>query len=428
MSDRDLFGHSSENDPLAPQWASPNGDQPAAPSSPFATEQPAASESPAAPYVTPSPYAQPSAVQPSPYTQPAENGQPGFPPQAPGQYASVPPSPYGQPLPVPDAPYAAPGSTPWNQTAYAQPGIIPLRPLAVSDLFEGTFKAIRSNPSVMFGFTMTAMTVVGLLAAVITYFVPSEALAESLVKSRDFGFTYKQAAQMADQLTSSTVFALVSMVALHIVSGVLSTSVSDAVIGRKTDLPSAWNRVKGRIPALIGSTFLLFIITLVWIVSVTFVFILAAGGVAEMGRNAAAALFIVFVLLPLLLIAYLYFPVRMLYSGQSIVLERQGVFASIGRSWKLTRKNFWSTFGRYLLILIVTGIIQALIQGFVGLIIAIAGPMIPMSFMSTISLFISALLLGVVFPLTASYLTLMYIDRRIRLEGLADSLLKASQN
>ena len=95
-----------------------------------------------------------------------------------GQAAQAPQPAYPGPAGVaaPQPAYAAP-DTPGNSaptaSGYSQastwswapkPGIIPLRPLTLTDLFSGSFSALRKNPSVLVGFTIIVMTVMALLS------------------------------------------------------------------------------------------------------------------------------------------------------------------------------------------------------------------------------------------------------------------------
>ena len=107
--------------------------------------------------------------------QAAQAPQPAYPGPS-GQPAFAPPGAGPAGVAAPQPAYAAP-DTPGNSaptaSGYSQagtwswapkPGIIPLRPLTLTDLFSGSFSALRKNPSVLFGFTIIVMTVVALLS------------------------------------------------------------------------------------------------------------------------------------------------------------------------------------------------------------------------------------------------------------------------
>ena len=50
-----------------------------------------------------------------------------------------------------------------------RPGIIPLRPLGVTEIISGAFEALRANPRAMFLPALIVMSIVGLLSAAVTF-------------------------------------------------------------------------------------------------------------------------------------------------------------------------------------------------------------------------------------------------------------------
>ncbi|MEK8228082.1 hypothetical protein NKG05_21340 [Oerskovia sp. M15] len=76
----------------------------------------------------------------------------------------------------------------------SKPGIIPLRPLSLGEIFDGAFGAIRSNPKVMLGMSATVIavaTIVGMaLGALVSgIFAPQIAQLESELGSDAAGIT-----------------------------------------------------------------------------------------------------------------------------------------------------------------------------------------------------------------------------------------------
>ena len=140
------------NDPWAPQSSSSqNPSQGSVPSTPQVPQTPQAQQ----PWGTPEQPAQPAQPQqaqqpwgaPEQPAQPQQAQQPWGAPEQPAQ----PQQQWGA-APQPDAAWQGTqtqGGTAWT---VAQPGIIPLRPLTVGELFNGAFQAVRVNPQTMFGF------------------------------------------------------------------------------------------------------------------------------------------------------------------------------------------------------------------------------------------------------------------------------------
>ena len=63
-----------------------------------------------------------------------------------------------------------PPGVPWRPQAL-QPGIIPLRPLGMGEIYDGAFRAVRANPRVMFGLAALVVTVAVILQSVIQWYV-----------------------------------------------------------------------------------------------------------------------------------------------------------------------------------------------------------------------------------------------------------------
>lgn len=114
--------------------------------------------------------------------------------------------------------------------------------------------------------------------------------------------------------------------------------------------------------------------------------------------------------------AAVFIAIRWSLADQAIVVEGLGVFASLGRSFRLTAGRFWATFGRLLLYgLIVTAISAAMTTAtslLNTLVIAIHSTALIVALQGLQSL-INALLR----PLGWIAVTLIYFDLRIRKEG-----------
>lgn len=426
-SQNPLDGTSPENN--TPQWSAPN-----------------APDVPPAPPVPPTPaqdVAQGPAVQTTPLPgYPAAPSTPGYPaaqptPSYPGQPAASqvppaqPPAGYGQPQSMgyagAGASYGATSSA-YSPFQAATPGIIPLRALTISDLFDGTFKAIRSNPGPMFGFTIAISALSGVLAALVTFLVTPDNLQQDMfITEGQIDSLDSMTATLSGLLYSSVAQALVQGISVLILSGMLALVVSEAVIGRKMDVSTAWARVKGSIWRLVGYSLLLqLMIGVIVAVVGLFVYALFEAGAAE-DFGLALMLLIVLVSMAAVLLPYFYLLLRFLYGPTIIVLENQPVMAAFKRSWKLTSGVFWQTFGRYVVMTMLISVAAGFAGGFVGIFQGLFMIMFPFSVANALSTFLTAVVTGLFIPISSAYVVLMYIDRRIRTEGLADSLMKAAQ-
>ncbi|HEV7851058.1 MAG TPA: hypothetical protein VGP27_06795, partial [Mycobacterium sp.] len=113
-------------------------------------------------------------------------GYPGYPP--PGYQPYPPPGYQGYPPPgypgypgYPPPGYRAPGygGAPYAPPAI-KPGVIPLRPLSLTDIFNGAFSYIRTNPKATLGLT-TIVVVIAQLIGLALQIGPLAAMGELAV-------------------------------------------------------------------------------------------------------------------------------------------------------------------------------------------------------------------------------------------------------
>lgn len=343
---------------------------------------------------------------------PPPQGQQGY-----GQYGQgyVPPGQYGQP-PYGQQPYGQPPYGPGFGGApalAARPGVIPLRALTLSDVFEGAVRTIRGNPGATLGLALLvsiAFTLPGLLLTLGLGQVDpgQDGLREVLLVLNQQGSSWLQN---------------LGGIAL---SGMLTVVVADAVLGRRMSIGQAWSRVKGRLLALIGVNLLQLIIVFVPLVLVVALAV-GIGYSAGPGAGIGIGILLVFALIPLLVFLY----VKLLFASAITVLERQGPITALKRSWALTRDQWWRVFGISLLATVLVLIISVTLLGFAGLFIGIAALSTGDS-TATVGSTVASLLAGMVVmtlttPFTAGVTSLLYLDQRIRKEALDVTLMAAAR-
>ena len=413
-------------------------------------------------YSAPAPAPGPGYSAPGPgYSAPAPGPGysapgPGYGAPGPGYGAPAPaPAPgpgYGAPAPAPaPAPgpgYGAPGASGYSQTGAwgwaPKPGIIPLRPLSISDLLSGSFAALRMNPKVLFGFTLIVLTIVGVLSSLVSIFPMY-----SLMSASEYGGDPQAS---PDDIASSVSMAFVStfvgyaillicsILAVALLNGILSTTVAQMVIGKKITFRQAWALAKPRMMPVLGAVVLTFlgvgIPVILWIVGI--VVLLLASGSSNAAYSAAGLMLLA--LFPMALVSYAV-QVRLLYAPMCAVLEHAGPVESIKRSWSLTSGAFWTTLGRLMLISILVGFIAGMITMVistvvVGIVFAVfsAGSLDPtkmVGLLMTISVLTSILQMAsyaLVFPIMSAFQTLMFVDQKIRTENFAFALAQAARS
>jgi hypothetical protein len=349
---------------------------------------------------------------------------PGYAPPPASGYAPPPAPAYSAPQPPPLQPsggYSQPALTyrSW------QPGIVALRPLPFGDFITVPFKAMRFNRAVVVGGPLLMFTVSALLTALAIWLAANDSELNAFSYDDAFG-----------GITSTTVIAIVVAALSWIVSDMMATSVvypavARALLGERISLSQAFKTTLPRI----GHLLLFSLITAIPVIVI--------GGVAALVFGASAAssdsdpvsmvlgvlvmMFVVFA--PLALTVAVYSAV----ARGVIVLERANTFRAINRAFKLVPGRFWWS----VLIIFVVGIIVSAVQQafstaiqFVAVIPAFVAPD------SDVALLV-AVFLGVVFYLIAYCITqysflgstsaLIYLDMRMRKEGLAFELAKAAE-
>jgi hypothetical protein len=209
----------------------------------------------------------------------------------------------------------------------------------------------------------------------------------------------------------------------------MAVVIGQGVQGRRIGLGETARAARGRIlPALgvlllIGLAAVVAFGVLVGLVVATWV-----GSGDGDGGGAGLVTFLAFVAGVVLLV---FFSVRWGFAMAIVVLERAGPIRAVRRSWTLTRRRgFWRIFGIRLLTWIVTGIAGYVITApLVFLIPALASE----SLASTAWL-LPVLQAGTVLvqsvlttPFSSGVDSLLYVDQRIRYEGLDVALLQQAQ-
>ena len=406
------------NDPWAPQSSSSqNPSQGSVPSTPQVPQTPQAQQ----PWGAPEQPAQPQQAQqpwgaPEQPAQPQQAQQPWGAPEQPQQQWGA--------TPQPDAAWQGTqtqGGTAWT---VAQPGIIPLRPLTVGELFNGAFQAVRVNPQTMFGFAFAIMAIVGLVEA---FFASSSA--SSLTRALTSGDSQDLVSSLGSSMGSFVTSGL-SMLATAFLSGMLALTVWDAVLGRKSSPADAWHRFSPRFVPVLLATLLIGVIEFVAIMLVLLVFMIpfflvvvnaaSARSYDSASAGIGGAFAIIFLMIVALIVVACFFTVKFAFTSSAVVLEGLGPVDAIKRSWSLSKGSFWQILGRIWLIGIVTGLISTVLGAVVGAILGVgANAADSVGMLVAFSAFLSALLSAVVIPVQSSFYTLMYLDERMRKENLA---------
>ncbi|MBO3745053.1 hypothetical protein J5X84_03165 [Streptosporangiaceae bacterium NEAU-GS5] len=380
---------------------------------------------------------------------------PGSTPDVPPGWASNQPPPYGTPppgqwatpgsVPGPDpdagqgpgpgpAPGYGPGQGYWQAPGppgypgYPQgygygappaikPGIIPLRPLNMGDMFNGGVQFIRSNPKATLG--LSAM--VTAVSQVISLLVQLPAMADFLGAAADPALADDPRAlvtAMSGFLGRSLIGGVIAMFAQVVLTGMLTTVLGRSVFGEPITIGQAWALVRSRILPLIGLALLQTVIVGGFIV----IAVLAFLGLSFVGAPGGVIALVGFVVVVAAVAGIVFIYTKMSLAGPSVVLERLGVIAAINRSFQLVRGDFWRVFG----ILLLTTILAGLVASFVTVPFSIAGAIFGATSDNPTNALYLQLVVGalggiiggtITNPFTAAVFGLLYTDRRMRSEA-----------
>uniref|UniRef100_UPI003F9A75F6 DUF7847 domain-containing protein n=1 Tax=Mycobacterium sp. TaxID=1785 RepID=UPI003F9A75F6 len=292
-----------------------------------------------------------------------------------------------------------------------KPGIIPLRPLTLSDIFNGAVGYIRANPRPTLGLTAMVVVVMQIITLIATI-GPLAAYGRISTERPDelsWGVVGAWLASMSAGL-------LVTWLGGMLLSGMLTVIVGRAVFGSPITIGETWAKIRGRLLPLLGLALLeaAVVAALLGLVAVVIGLLAAVG-------NGAAAIVLGFplVLGVIAVLAYLYTVV--LFAPVLIVLERLPVIESITRSFALVRNGFWRVLGiRALTFLVATVVANAVAVPFsiVGQLVLGGNPTTGALLLSTAIASVGAAIGQIITaPFNAGVIVLLYTDRRMRAEA-----------
>ena len=353
----------------------------------------------------PPPPGQPSSGQPA-YGQPTY-GQPTYGQPTYGQ-------PYGQ------SPYGAPRPE-------LKPGVVPLRPLGLGELLDGAVGVLRRYPRPTLGLSAAVAVVATAVSVVLllTVFRPFADVNSSALESGD---TAAFEAALGGAAVGGVLAGVLDLLSTAVLTGFLTAVVGKAVLGDTMTLGAAWSQVRPHLLKLVGVALLLALLA----GGIVFVGVLVGVLAIATGGPALALVGVPLILGSFAAAAYLY--IRLSLAPCAVVLEQVGIGTALRRSWVLVKGAWWRVFGITLLTFIVTS--------FVGLVISLPFQLLGYGSLTDLAgggdaLATRALILSsigsivvatLVDPFTAGVRALLYVDRRMRAEGLDVALTAAASD
>jgi hypothetical protein len=357
-------------------------------------------------------------AQPQPWFPPADLGAasprpaPGSAPPPPGQPGYGQPG-YGHPGPwPPDYGPPPPGPAPRYGDPAPKPGVIPLRPLGLGEILDGSFATIRRNPRATLGIAAIIMTISVIISVAVTRNLVNVSSPGQNLTSQQAGHLLSQI--FADALPVLGVTVLLTIIVQAVLAGLLAPVIAREASGQRISAGDAWRAAAPRLPSVLLATLLVLLAGLGPL--------LVLGLILLIGFAASASpVIIVAIGVPGFLVAVvlsIWFSTMFSLVTPVVVLEHERPGAALARSWRLVRRSFWRVFGILLL---------------AGIIVAVAGSILQLPFLFLSTLFggsagftagtviaaIGTIAAGTVTrPISAAVTVLLYVDMRMRKEGL----------
>ncbi|MCJ0869943.1 hypothetical protein [Streptomyces sp. AP-93] len=324
-----------------------------------------------------------------------------------------------------------------------QPGVIPLRPLGTGDVINGAFGTFRRYWKPLIG-VMTVVQGIAILLVAAT-------LAISLAVRHDrFSAVFDLApgedpegsdvaALFLSFIPAGVVLLVVMTVGAAMFSALCPALIQEAVLGRPASFGAMWRRSWSRLPSVLGALLLTALIAggpalLLYAICIPLIIMST-----ELDGSGPPAAFGLLLLGSLLCVPFsIWLVARFSLAPAAAVCEGLGPVAALRRSSQLVRDGWWRVFGLSMLGHLVAMAVGYAIQmpfGFVGMFALfpnLPGPDDPSPDPGTLIfgflVYGATMLLGGVisslfqFSFPQLVIALIYVDQRMRKEGLAATL------
>ncbi|MEW2354162.1 hypothetical protein [Spirillospora sp. NPDC029432] len=301
-------------------------------------------------------------------------------------------------------------------TDTALAGEIPFRPLSIAEILDGAIACVRLYPRAVLGTSLLVTTVVQVAGSVAAYYFVGRTARDEVTPSwvvRSVG----------TQFTLGAFGLVLSAFAIVLLAGMLAPVIGRGLYGQPVPLRRAWRDTRPRLWRLIGTAL---VVTLVPLLGLA-VPILPFAAFVAVDAPAGAGVLSAVIGFPVGAVLMVWLYVLLVLAAPAVVLERQSVGGALKRAYALSRGRWWRTFGTCLLAILVT-----VFMGFFALRIPFL--LVELIFfggggsadgqgneamyalaVDTVGRIVSW---TVVLPFDAGVIALLYLDRRMRREGL----------
>ncbi|MBD8702446.1 glycerophosphoryl diester phosphodiesterase membrane domain-containing protein [Frigoribacterium sp. CFBP 13712] len=326
------------------------------------------------------------------------------------------------------APESAPLPPQAGWTPPAKPGLVPLRPLTFGEILGASFQVFRRNPRTTFGTALLAQVVVAIVTAGAVGAATFAAF-DRIESARPSDLETVTSGAIALILLSALVPAALSLVVSSVLQGLFVLETSRQIRGERLRLGGLLALARGRIGALIGWSALVALATIVALAVVAAIVTLGvvigtgpsigigigAGLLAGLGATALGV----------------WLTVRLCLVPSTLMLERTTLRTAVARSWSLVRGDFWRTFGIVALVFVMIQVAAQVVATPFSILFALLGGTLaptgdtldPTSLVVTgigylLTILVTSVVTAIGSVVQAASVGLVYVDRRMRLEGL----------
>ena len=291
-----------------------------------------------------------------------------------------------------------------------------LRPMGVADILDETVELYKSSFILLVGIA----AVMYVPYSVFTQYSATRIISIASLPNRAPG------PEIYSSLAITAISYLYLFITAPLVTGALTYAISEVYLGHKPTILDSFRRVFsfsifGQLLAAIGLKVIVFIIPLMFAVSVVFLSVMSF-----VTLQSSWPVILGLVLIPLFSVALsIFLLLRLALIEPAIIVETSGVGHAISRSWKLMSGNLGKCLGLYFITLIVVSFVSYFAT--IPTQSAVAGAIIkgvaPSGVFIALHTIISALVGAALAPVTSIVIILLYYDIRIRKEGFDLELL-----
>ncbi|MER6811428.1 hypothetical protein ABT299_19330 [Spirillospora sp. NPDC000708] len=302
-----------------------------------------------------------------------------------------------------------PGPDGWDDDADAD---VPFRPMSISEMLDGSIAGIRRRPRTALGVALAFSAVTQVASSVAAYFfIGNEARDEVTpgVLLRSFGA----------QMTLAVMGLVLSAYGILVLSGLLAPILGRELVGLPIAPRQAWRDARPRLGRLAATAAVVLLVPLAAMVAPIIPFILLVASDAHPALGVLAAVIGFPVGIALMVWSY----ILLVLAVPAVVLERTTVVGALRRARVLSKGRWFRTCGTLLLAILITVFMGFFALRIPFLVIQLiffgvgsdGGSTVGALAVDTAGRIISW---AVVLPFDAGVIALLYMDRRMRREGL----------